>query len=92
MNKAEGEVEPSTEPAADASTPEAATNIPSAAPPQVTEEETKAAGESLPAAEKDSIQDAVDKTHASKEGKIGSLDTEESGKFSRVLFFVRRSD
>ncbi|RJE26981.1 hypothetical protein PHISCL_00682 [Aspergillus sclerotialis] len=78
VNKAEGEVEPSTETAADASTPEAAAKIPSAAPPQVTEEETKAAGESLTAAEKDSVQDAVDKTSASKEGKIGSLDTEES--------------
>lgn len=85
MNKAEGEVEPSTETAPDASTPEAAANLPSAAPPQVTDEETKAADASLSTAEKDSVQDAVDKTSAAKEGKIGSLDTEESGKCGRVL-------
>lgn len=88
VNKAEGEVEPTAEAAetaADATAPEAAAKLPSAAPQQAVEEEKAATRASLSAAEadvKDTIQDAVDRTNASKSGQIGSLEgeTKESSK------------
>lgn len=81
MNKDEGEVEPTAEAgeitAADAAAPAAASQTPAAAPPQPTEEgATQAPPSEVEKEGKDSIQEAVDRTNASKSGQIGSLEGE----------------